>query len=391
MEKYISRTIIIAVILCSVCFLTYKFYGVTNVEDTSTKNIKQNNDMLSMMIETSAGSGKYEMTTSSSWPTEDYVFNSELSKCENGSTLSWDDANKKVVFEGNNIDKCYVYFDVYSPPKVLSDVCNGGETLLSCIIYLSNKSESTLTNIFYHDSTLANGAEDNSYRYAGASTDVKNYICLGSSKESCPDESLYRIIGVFGDNNHGIKNQQLVKVIKNTTIGDLAWHTSQNNDWSNASLNTILNSTFITEKLFGIQDKVVEVFWRVSGQDNSAVTAKTFYTAEITNTTKTHAAKIGLMYASDYGFATTSDYWTKKVSVYNSEAREKDWLYFESIDWLLSPTSGSSFGAWRIYDGGRVGWDYVDNTYAVRPSFYLNQSVQYISGSGTLSDPIRIN
>ncbi len=29
-----------------------------------------------MMLETEAGSGKYEMTTRDSWPTEGYVFNS---------------------------------------------------------------------------------------------------------------------------------------------------------------------------------------------------------------------------------------------------------------------------------------------------------------------------
>ena len=42
-------------------------------------------------------------------------------------------------------------------------------------------------NIYYHDSTLANGAGDNSYRYAGASESVNNYICLGSDATTCPD------------------------------------------------------------------------------------------------------------------------------------------------------------------------------------------------------------
>ena len=66
MKKIILITI--AVILCSVCFVAYKFFNATKVEDTSTKNIKQNNNMLSMMIEIEAGSGKYEMTSTSSWP-----------------------------------------------------------------------------------------------------------------------------------------------------------------------------------------------------------------------------------------------------------------------------------------------------------------------------------
>lgn len=43
---------------------------------------------------------------------EGYVFNEQLSACENGSTLSWDDENKRVLVEANVSDKCYIYFDV---------------------------------------------------------------------------------------------------------------------------------------------------------------------------------------------------------------------------------------------------------------------------------------
>ena len=56
--------------------------------------------------------GNYEKTTSSNWPTEGYVFNSELSKCENGAEIYWDDNNKIVVINGTATDKCYVYFDI---------------------------------------------------------------------------------------------------------------------------------------------------------------------------------------------------------------------------------------------------------------------------------------
>ena len=392
MGKFISRTITIALILCSVCFVTYKFYDVTNVEDTSTKNVKQNNNMLSMMLETGEDSGQYEMTTSSMWPKDGYVFNTELSKCEQGSKLSWDDTNKKVVMEGNVSDKCYVYFDVYNPPKVLSDVCNGGETLSSCITELSNKSESALTNMYYHDSKLTNGAEDNSYRYAGASADVNNYICLGSDEATCPADNLYRIIGVFGDNNHGVSGQQLVKVIKNTLIGNIAWNTAGTNDWSSASLNSTLNSTFKTEKLSGFEDKIANVIWKVSGYSTSSATAKTVYTGEITNATKTHTAKIGLMYPSDCGYATTPDYWTTNLFYYDTTAKNKDWLFLGSSEWLLSPNSSNSRYAWYAAGIGNVyELNHVTNARAVRPSFYLLSSVSYASGDGSQNSPIRIN
>ena len=392
MGKFISRTITIGAVLCSICFVTYKFYDVTTIEDTSTKNIKQNNNMLSMMLETEAGSGKYQVSSSNIWPTVGYIFNSELSKCEQGSKLSWDDTNKKVVMEGNVSDKCYVYFDAIVPPKVLSDVCNGGESLSSCIIELSNKSESTLINIYYHDSGLTNGAGDNSYRYAGASADVKNYICLGSSEETCPEDNLYRIIGVFGDNNHGVTGQQLVKVIKTISYGTFAWNSISSNDWTSASLNETLNSTFKTEKLSGIEDKIAEVSWKVSGYSTTFATAKTVYTAEITNAYKTHTSKIGLMYPSDYGYATTQDYWTTDLDSYDSSAYKKDWLYLGSTEWLLSPGTGSSSSAWYVSSNGNVRYSYgLAYTYAVRPSFYLLSSVGYASGDGSQNSPILIN
>lgn len=141
-------------------------------------------------------------------------------------------------------------------------------------------------------------------------------------------DNLYRIIGVFGDNYHGIKDQQLVKVIKNTTYGNLAWNTPKSNDWASASLNTTLNSTFKTEKISGFDDRIAEVTCRVSRCNTSDATAK-----------------IGLMYPSDYGYATTPDYWTTGLNEY--------------------------------YHATAYG---VIATCAVRPSFYLLSSVNFAGG-----------
>ena len=380
MKKIILITI--AVILCSVCLVAYKFFNATKVEGTSTKNIKQNNTLLSMMIETEAGSGKYEMTSTSSWPTDGYVFNSELSKCENGGTLQWDDTNKKVLFEGNNIDKCYVYFDVYIKPS------------LSISNYIKNLYTGTQgeNNIYYHDATLTNGAGDNSYRFAGASAEVNNYICVGSDAETCPEDNLYRIIGVFKDNNHGVTEQQLVKVIKNTSYGEYAWDTASSNIWANATLNSTLNTKFKTEKISGFEDKRVEVSWRVSGNDTNYTTAQSFYTKEITNATIKYTAKVGLIYVSDYGFATTTDYWTTNLGSYSSAAYQKDWLYVPNqTEWTITPYPSVSGFVWLRSTSIGASSGKTSSTYYTRPTFFLTQSVQYISGSGQESDPIRIN
>lgn len=111
--KYISIIIIQFIIILTLVINTNKPKEVMN--DNNTKIIKKNKDTISMMLETEAGSGNYEVTTRDSWPTEGYIFNSTLSKCENGGELSWDDINKKVLMTGNMSDKCYVYFDKETP------------------------------------------------------------------------------------------------------------------------------------------------------------------------------------------------------------------------------------------------------------------------------------
>ncbi|MBD8924043.1 hypothetical protein EGR52_11715, partial [bacterium] len=118
MRKFIVRVVVALVVLCGAGFYVYKINGMSTTYEN--KEIKNNSNMLSMMLETSAGSGEYQKTLASAWPTEGYTFNETLSKCEQGSTLSWDSAKNTVVMMGNNSDKCYVYFDLI-PPVYLAD------------------------------------------------------------------------------------------------------------------------------------------------------------------------------------------------------------------------------------------------------------------------------
>ena len=88
--------------------------------------------------------------------------------------------------------------------------------------------------LYYHTSSLANSAQDNSYRYAGANPN--NYVCFGSDAATCPEENLYRIIGAFGSE---------VKLIKNTSYGDYIWSDEGNNTWFSSDIRTTLNSNYL--------------------------------------------------------------------------------------------------------------------------------------------------
>ena len=394
-------TIILMVFIA--IFSTFVFVkNNSNFEITNEINnkSKKNNDLLTMNLEQTAGTGDYKTVTQSEWPTEGYEFNKELSKCENGSEISWDDTKKVVVVSGNLSDKCYVYFDIARFDKL----CN--TSTLACHVaklYTGTQGEN---GIYYHNASLTNGAGDNNYRYAGANPN--NYICLGSDATTCPDDNLFRIIGVFGDK---------VKVIRDKSVVKMHWDTSNYNTWSISSLNTYLNGTYLTS-IGTLSDKIDMATWKVGGNtwDNISVsTAKEVYDYEIKNPSTTastgeteYSAKIGLMYVSDYMFAVLQDNWT--LVAYNSNDATKDyraikaenWLYLGSDEYTITRSSKYSFEVFAIYSSGEVysysvscdsGEPLPCSVYAkyARPSFYLISSVEYSGGTGTSSDPIRIN
>ena len=104
----------IIIIISSIIFLlcaVLTIYPNFNSDKKILKNsINQNNkivnsNFLTMMYETEAGSGEYQISNDNTWPVDGYIFNETLSKCENGSKLTWDDENKKVIMQTNTSDK----------------------------------------------------------------------------------------------------------------------------------------------------------------------------------------------------------------------------------------------------------------------------------------------
>ena len=108
---YTSFGVIILIVIISIIALLV--YNDTNFKIYTNVNNSQiiNDNALTMMYETEAGSGEYQISSDTTWPQDEYTFNETLSRCENGGTLTWDDENKKVLLQTNTSDKCYVYFD----------------------------------------------------------------------------------------------------------------------------------------------------------------------------------------------------------------------------------------------------------------------------------------
>ena len=371
---FFSIFIIIILVFVTIYNIIYK-----------NNNIYLNNkdeapNFISIMLEETVGSGEYKVSKSNKWPSKGYVFNKEMSYCNNGSTLTWNENDNSVSVNINKTDKCYVYFDIYQ---------------LTLAEYIKSQYTGTQgeNSLYYHNSTLTNGAGDNSYRYAGASDSVNNYICLGSDATTCPDANLFRIIGVFGNQT---------KVIRAKSVGYQQWHTSESNTWSSSSLNAYLNGTYLTS-LGTIAEKIATTTWKVGGGswDNIGKSVpKTAYQYEVGSSASTTTVdkKIGLMYISDYYYSASPSAWT--LVGYNKSDATKDysaaktinWLYLGSKEWTISRVSDETFSAFIVDGRGHV-FSYSVNfsNYAVRPSFNLDSTVTYVSGSGSMSDPVRIN
>ena len=256
---------------------------------------------------------------------------------------------------------------------------------------------------------------------------VKNFVCFGSDATTCPTENLYRIIGIFNNQVKLVKYDYAKSSLLGTD-GDFSqeyadyyhsgeqgespssnslyfWNSAtRKNTWSESKLNKVnLNTNFINNMGTTWANKIVTTTWKVGGGTEANIAnsvPKTAYQYEVGSSasTTTYDAKIGLMYVSDYEFAANPSAWT--LAGYNSSDSTKDyrfstgenWLYGGGRDWTISRNSVDSSYAFYVYSNGYVVHYNVrlDNN-GVRPSFSLESSITYVSGSGSMSDPIRVN
>ena len=166
---------------------------------------------------------------------------------------------------------------------------------------------------------------------------------------------------------------------------------------------TNLNTNFITNIGADWAAKISETTWKVGGNTDKNirdVIPSVAYQNEIvgpvtTNTSDNateYSAKIGLMYASDYGFAAAPSAWTANLKTYNAEAiKNVNWMYMGLIEWTISRTADTLYGAFCLNPGDVSSTTVGINSPAVRPVFYLSSSIKFTSGVGTAVNPIRLN
>ncbi len=261
------------------------------------------------------------------------------------------------------------------------------------IALTNNKDNSGLYTITHaKDTTLQIGATEDitEYRYQGASP--KNYVIFNGET--------WRIIGVFptDDGTGNIENR--VKLIRNESIGSKKWNTSDSDDWTTSSLKTELNTTYLN----GLNDDKNMIGDAKYYLGYGGSTKDSYYKSERnsiknieTNSPISWIGKIGLMYASDYGYAITSGVCDRELDALDPDCIQHNWIYSDDITtmWLINPmgeNSGDSFCA-AIVDGGsipsqgKVIQEVKNYSYFVVPTLYLNSLVKITGGTGTSTNP----
>ena len=254
---------------------------------------------------------------------------------------------------------------------------------------------------------------------------------------------LWRIVGVFDGN---------LKIVRDNSIGDYSWDTSSSraedivnngmgvNEWSQADIMKLLNpgyednhnpnqpitnnslywnsgsgnchngqsdtSTSCDFTTTGLSDEVkdliVDNLWYLGGANASAESqsfAKDYYALERGNnviqnpedgairTTK-WTGKVGLLYPSDYGYATDLNACSENLSNYGSSScKGNNWMPIDNVGtWTMTPDNRIDHSAFKFTANGIV-FGYTSSASSVHPVMYLKKDAVIESGTGTKDDP----
>ena len=276
---------------------------------------------------------------------------------------------------------------------------------------------------FTHEATEQTTALTD-YRYIGA--DPNNYVKF--------NDELWRIIGVFDTDDGTGKVEKRLKIIRNESIGSYSWDYNSagnyTNEWSTAQLNNLLNSgayynrttgtyynnsttasnvdfttTGLTEKAKAM---IGNAKWYLGGTANydssSNGLASHWYkyergTGVYSGRSTSWTGKVGLMYPSDYGYATSGGTTTNRAGclakeLYNwdsdsvSDCKNNDWMYNSNIwQWTITPRQDDTNVVFDVPDTGYVDDDYANYNGGARPVVHLNSAIKVITGSGTKESP----
>ena len=347
------------------------------------------------------------------FPTKDNnLYYNVITYCDNADTY-WDYDNWEMVVSNlTKTSKCKVSFTSNTKSKAYDK-----------IISLWNNTDGT-NNIFKEDHTFDDNTTYTEYRYEGTDTEVNNYVWFNNE--------LWRIIGAFPGGtpttsdaslgNRAPSTNNTVKIIRNDVIGSFAWDKDNTNNWTTAELNTnilnnlYLNSTsgtcniystsvtkpcsFTKNGLKNVLDYIETATWNLGA--GTASNADTMYKTERGTTVYTSGtpivttAKVGLMYASDYGYSVKNSSCNHSSTSLGMGGYDKTacggsaWMLKNGYEWTLSPYSSDAYRVFYVFSSANVDDSNSYNGFGVRPVLYLNSNVYITGGDGSINNPFQV-
>ena len=254
---------------------------------------------------------------------------------------------------------------------------------------------------------------------------IKNFVCFGpgASEGSCSEDNLYRIIGVFngqvklikydyadttmlgtdGDYNT-TQTSRFYSGMRKDNVTQYRYYWGDNNEivsaemWNNSSLNKInLNTNYWNYLQPQWQNKIANTTWKngsILSSDVLNQNVKYIYQKELAELENgsIYQGEIGLMYISDYLYAVTSEVWSAVSNWYSVEL-DRNWMYMGDYEWTITQISNIEISSQHAFIIDFLGYIYSNGSITsagVRPVFYLNSDVSYVSGDGSINNPYRI-
>lgn len=335
--------------------------------------------------------------------------------------------------------------------SIIKTLVTGASTSSSTVYTSSSKTSSTCTYTFAYDNT-----SDNNLRYVGKNP--CNYIKV--------DNEYWRIVGIMNniDNGLGTKESRL-KLMRDESIGSYSWDTSASsvnsgygvNEWSQADIMKLLNPGYEGTSVGGslyynnksgncyvnsnnttsscnftstglkaiLKSLIGNAKWHTGSNGSNDYTsasnglARHFYGYERSNSTgklcssgqhcndtvtrtTSWVGKVGLIYPSDYGYATSGGSSVNRSSCLNKELNSwknvrdcytNDWLYKSGYwQWTLSPGvyTNVARNVFYIHNNANVFYDRAYYAGAIHPTVYLITSAKIINGEGSKEKPYQL-
>ena len=266
------------------------------------------------------------------------------------------------------------------------------------------------------------------YRYIG--TDPNNYVAF--------NDEIWRIIGVFTVDDGKGNMEQRIKLIRNEAIGNYSWDNKDDNwgknNWADARLNYLLNEGHENESIGGslywnsengicysgtmdatlncdftnsglkddTKSMIGNALWYLGGTNAyRTIKASLWYSYERGTTAYTGRniswiGKVGLMYPSDYSYATSGGSITDRNSCLNenlsnwsnlSDCVNNDWLYSSSNQWTITPNPINSANVLYLHFEGSILTNNANARVSIRPVVFLKSNIKISKGDGSRSNP----